>query len=459
MKIFPFLLILILIFQIQSQQQQTQNTNVQQNPQQETPNSNAQQNPQQQQIQNNNAQQNPQQQKNETQNNVQKQPNPINETKSNDPKSDTSQQKNETQNNSQQLTNANNDNKSNPQQNTSTNNQQNNNNDLNQNTTHQKELSEEKKKAQEKLKQIINNLNISTNADIKNKTKEKPFNLTESLIDFFIETFGNKTNRNNTEKKDKNDTKANVNEEIENRRKEYEMQQKLLQERDRKRREEFEARKQAEMIRLENKKKEEMKKREQQERRNFENKISNTTFDEIIQISLERGETETLYLDLNAFQRIKMAVILTDEEEKCTFVFSGPNSRGRTSPMYKVNNKNYLFYEYETVRKGEYIIEITNKGSKENEIVFLLQENKEKKKDNINTEKIDKISLLLDNIDNNVNQLRIKKRIEIKQINSHNNKVNKYNTSMVTYSIIEIFTMIGVFIAQSYYISSMVKKI
>ena len=237
------------------------------------------------------------------------------------------------------------------------------------------------------------------------------------------------------------------------------MQQKLMQERDRKRREAFEARAQAEMIRIENQKKEQMKKKEQQERRHFENIISNTTFSEIIQISLERGETETLYLDLNAFQKIKIAVLLTDEEEKCSFVFSGPNSRGRTSALYKVNNKNYLYYEHETVRKGEYIIDITNKGSKENEFVFFLQENKEKKKDNINTEKIDKISLLLDNIDNNVNQLRNKKKIEIRQINSHTEKVQKYNQSIVTYSIIEILTMILVFIAQSYYISSIVNKI
>ena len=414
MKIFSFLFFLILIFEIQSQQQDTQKTE----PQQDT-----------------------QQQKNETQNNTQQQPNPNNDTKSN------------------------------TQQTNTTNNQQNNNSNLNQTKPEQKNATEVTKKLEEQLKQVINNLINSTNSNnteipkVDNKDKanekkaEKPFNLTESLINFFVETFGNKSKTNDSEKKEKNDSKARINEEVEKRRREYEMQQRLMQERDRRRREAFEARAQAEMIRIENQKKEEMKKKEQQERRHFENIISNTTFSEIIQISLERGETETLYLDLNAFQKIKMAVVLTDEEEKCSFVFSGPNSRGRTSALYKVNNKKYLYYEYETVRKGEYIIEITNKGSKENEFVFLLQENKEKKKDNINTEKIDKISLLLDNIDNNVNQLRNKKKIEIKQINSHNEKVQKYNQSIITYSLIEILTMILVFIAQSYYISSIVNKI
>ena len=74
-------------------------------------------------------------------------------------------------------------------------------------------------------------------------------------------------------------------------------------------------------------------------------------------------------------------------------------------------------------------------------------------------EKIDKISLLLNNIDNNINQLRYKKKIEVLKINTHNEKVEENNKYIVIYSIIEIFTMIIVFISQSYYISSLVKKI
>ena len=64
----------------------------------------------------------------------------------------------------------------------------------------------------------------------------------------------------------------------------------------------------------------------------------------------------------------------------------------------------------------------------------------------------------MNNIDNNVNQLRNKKKIEIRQVNSHNDKVDNNNKSIVIYSIIEIFTMIIIFIAQSYYISSFVAK-
>ena len=56
--------------------------------------------------------------------------------------------------------------------------------------------------------------------------------------------------------------------------------------------------------------------------------------------------------------------------------------------------------------------------------------------------------MLLTNIDNNINQLRTKKKFEIRQISSHNEKVISNNKSIVIYSIIEIFTMIIIFIAQ-----------
>ncbi len=73
------------------------------------------------------------------------------------------------------------------------------------------------------------------------KPKEKPFNLTESLINFFQETFGNNTdNKNKTKDLEKEKSAAKM-EEI-RRRREAEMEQKVIQERERKRREEFEAR-------------------------------------------------------------------------------------------------------------------------------------------------------------------------------------------------------------------------
>ena len=421
MKLFSFLLLLIISIEILSQQQ----NNTQKEPQSNNTNQQKKE-----EVKNNTQQKkeepknNTQQINNESKNNTKQNINPENNTKNEQSKNNTAKQE--------------------PKNTTTQNNQQANQTQLNQNNS--------------KIQQ--NSTNLNTNGTIneteKMKTKEKLekiFNLTESLIKFFQKNFGNNT-ENNTKA---SNVSAEDMEQI--KRNQEEQGKRLIQERDRQRREYMESRAKAELIKLENKKKEEKRKKEQEERIKFERIMSNITFEESIQISLAKGETETLYLDLNSFVKLKMAIVLADEEEKVNFVLSGPNSYGRTTVLYKVYDKNYLFYEYETLRKGEYMIEITNRGKDDNELVVLLNEQKQKKKDNIDTEKIDKISMWLNNIDNNVNQLRNKKKMEIRQVNSHNDKVNKNNRSIVYYSIIEIFTMIIVFFAQSYYISSLVTKL
>ena len=287
------------------------------------------------------------------------------------------------------------------------------------------------------------------------KKDEKPFNLTESLINFFMETFGNKNNKtNDTEQKDDDE------DEKQRQIREQEKIKKLTEERERKRKEEQEKNAKLEKIKIENDKKKEKLKKFEEDHNNFIKIISNNTFEEVIQINLEKGEKETLYMDLESFSKIKLAVAVSDkeQEEKINFFFSGPNARGRTSVLYQLYGKNFLFWEYETLRKGEYFAEIINKGTKDNEIYFLFN-NQNKKKDVLNTEKIDKISMLLNNIDTNINQLRNKKKIEIKQVNSHNDKVTNNNKWIVYYSIIEIITMIMVFMIQSCYINSLVNKV
>ena len=317
---------------------------------------------------------------------------------------------------------------------------------INKNGTENKNNNDTKKVEdnKNKLKQGI----IKEDKD-KDKTKEeKPFNLTESLINFFKETFGKKDNETNTDSE----------EEKQRKKMEEEKQKKLIEERDRKRKEE---QAKIEKIQMEEKKKQEKKEKQLNERLDFMKLLSNNSFDEVIQINLLKGEKEKLYMDLEGFTKIRIAIMVTDTEpeEKINFFFSGPNSRGRTAVIYQLYNKNYLFWNYETLRKGEFFAEIVNKGTKENEIYFLLNTEGEKKKDRLNPEKLDKISLLLNEIDSNVNQLRNKKKIEIKQVNSHNDKVNENNKWIIIYSIIEIFTMIMVFVIQSCYINSLVNKV
>ena len=301
------------------------------------------------------------------------------------------------------------------------------------------------------IKEIKKNTNLTQNI----KKREKAFNLTESLNQFFNEVLkeekkeNNQSDINNTEEAQKN------NEQI---KKKEEERIKMDLER-KKRREIFEARDKAQLIKLENEKKEIKRKKEQEERAKFDNILSNTTFKENLIISLEKGETESLFLYLNSFIKVKMAIVLTDKEEKINFAIFGPNAKGNISKLYKVKDKNYLFFEFETLRKGEYIFKIKNRENKEVELMVFVNTNIEKKKDMIKPEKIDKISMMLNDIDNNIKQLRNKKRIQIAQVNSHNEKVDKNNRYIVIYSIIEIFTMIIVFIAQSYYISSMLSKV
>ena len=272
---------------------------------------------------------------------------------------------------------------------------------------------------------------------------------TPYILNFFKETFGSKDNNSETESE----------EEKQRKKAEEEKKKKLMEEKEKKMKEE---QAKLEKIQIEEKKKKEKEEKFSAERNEFIKMLTNNSFEEDIQLNLLKGEKETLYLDLEAFTKIKIAVMVTDQEqeEKLNFFFSGPNSRGRTAVIYQIYNKNYLFWEYETLRKGEFIAEITNKGTKENEIFFLLNIEKDgKKKDRIDVEKLDKISMLLNEIDNNVNQLRNKKKIEIKQVNSHNKKVTTNNKWIVYYSIIEIFTMIMVFGIQSCYINSLVNKV
>ena len=324
------------------------------------------------------------------------------------------------------------------------------------NTTAQKEVNKPK---------VPENKNQKGKEDEKNKLKEgvikkdeeKPFNLTESLINFFEEMFGSKKNDSNTSQTS-NEVIDTEDDKI-RKKMEEEKKKKLEEERDRKRKEEKEKAAKLEKVKIEEQKKKEKQKKFLNERYEFMKLVANTTFEEVVQINLQKGEKETLYLDLESFTKIKIIVFTLDseEEEKFNLFVSGPNARGRTSIIYQLFNKNQILWDYETLRKGEYLIEIVNKGTKENEFYLHLSKG-DKKKDNINPEKIDKISMLLNEIDINVNQLRNKKKIEIKQVNSHNYKVTDNNKWIVIYSIIEICTMIMIFLIQSCYINSLVTK-
>ena len=294
-----------------------------------------------------------------------------------------------------------------------------------------------------------------TSNDPLQMTASGPLNLTEALINFYNQNLKNGTNNiGNTgdEKRDKlvQENMKKFKEEMEKHMKEQEIQKKANAH--------FESRRKAEMIRIEKEKIEMQQKKEAEEREKFEDELINTTFSENFNLMLDRGEKEKLYLDLELDQNIVMAFFVSDQEEKIKLTIYGPDTRGRMVSLFKLYKRNYFFIRFNAKRKGEYIVELLNAGSKENEINFFINENVDKK-DLLNADKIDKISLLLRDIKKDINKLKRKKKNEITLVNSHNDKVNKNNKSIVVYSIIEIITMIFIFVGQSYYIRSIVKTL
>jgi len=315
--------------------------------------------------------------------------------------------------------------------------------------------------------QVNSNINKTEAQNTKNtkQNKEedkKKFNLTESLINFYNEIMdiNNKTNSNETKKniEDKNQKQNEENEHMRIYREQYERRMREQNERIKKA-QEYEIKRQAEIVRIEKERIEQAKKKEQAEREEFQQKMIDSNFNEVIQIYLEKNEKDYLYFDLDSHQKIVIAFFLNDEEEKINFLFTGPDYRGSNIEFSRFIRKNFLFFEFEAPRKGEYIAELNNRGTKENEIIFAVNEKYDKKTDVLKSDNIDKISLLLNNIDNNVNQLRNNKRIEINKLNAHNQRVNQNNKSIVFYSILEVITMMGVFIGQSYYINSIVSNL
>ena len=73
--------------------------------------------------------------------------------------------------------------------------------------------------------------------------------------------------------------------------------------------------------------------------------------------------------------------------------------------------------------------------------------------------KLDKITDYLNEIDEKINKMRMKQNIINKKTDAHNESVNKHNKEILIYSIVEVGTMVLIFVAQLFYIKSKVDKI
>ena len=318
-------------------------------------------------------------------------------------------------------------------------NQQNNNTNINQQINeNDKTINNTDNKESDK----INNTSI-INPE-KNKTEEKEFNLTESLINFFNEMFGssNKTNDTKTEEQ-----------KLEEKRKEEQKKQ-----------EEENKRKILEQLNLE-KQKEEQKKREkklqlEREREEFEKKIENISISEFINLYLESKRGELLFHNTTKPCEIKIIFMLTDTEKNIHMTFSGPNGKGGSSLIQSFRNKNFLYYTYDAKYVGQYTFYLNNfHNPDETEVIFAVADDSKKTEEKLEKKKIDKISEYLGDIDAMTNTLSLKQNLVNRKTDKHNQSVDKHNKKIMIYSIIEVVTMIVVFILQTCYIKKIVGKI
>lgn len=280
--------------------------------------------------------------------------------------------------------------------------------------------------------------------DEKNSTEKNEFNLTAALITFFQEMFGssNTTNETKTEEEKKLEEKKK-----EEQKKEEENKRKIL-----------------EQIQIE-KQKAENKAREkrlqlEKEREEFEKKIENISVSEFTNLYLEPKSGELLYHNTTRPCQIKIIFLLTDSEKTIHLTFNGPNARGNSGLIQSFRQKNFLYYIYDAKFVGQYTFYLNNfHNSDETEVIFAVSDDSRKSEDKLEKKKIDKISGYLKEIDNKINTMSTKQNIINRKTETHNKSVNKHNKKILIYAIIEVITMIIVFLLQTCYIKKIVEKI
>ena len=285
---------------------------------------------------------------------------------------------------------------------------------------------------------IVNNTGILN--DQKNNTAKKEFNLTESLIKFFNEMFGssNTTNKTKTEEEKKKEEQKKI---------EEENKRKILEQLN------------IEKEKIEKKKRESKLKREK-EREEFEKKIENISVSDFTNLNLEAKSGEMLYHNTTKPCKLTIVFILTDADKTIHFVFNGPNGKGGSSLIQSFRHKNFLYYTYDAKNVGQYTFYLNNYlSSEETEVVFAVDDDSKKSENKLKKQNIDKISGYLSEIDMKINTMHLKQNLVNRKTDKHNQSINRHNKKIMIYSIIEVVTMIAVFILQTCYIKRIVEKI
>ena len=116
------------------------------------------------------------------------------------------------------------------------------------------------------------------------------------------------------------------------------------------------------------------------------------------------------------------------------------------------------YLEYDVKNTGLYTFYLNNyHNSDDSEVNFAI--NLGQPSDKLGAKKLDKISGILHDIKENVNNMRTKQGLINKKTQAHNDSVNRHNSEILIYSIIEVFVLIAVFVAQTIYIKKLINKV
>ena len=195
------------------------------------------------------------------------------------------------------------------------------------------------------------------------------------------------------------------------------------------------------------------------DRLQWEEQVSNFSFSNFVTLRIESGEGETLYEEITEPTIMRFAFMVNHPTKKIDFSFIGPTKDGMNGTIAKAKEKNYFFFEFNAEIPGLYTFYINNKKYKSKaKVTFAFNAYKAEDKI-IDSDKLDNLSQRLNNIDSKMGDLRLKANMVVKKVEGHNRSVVKHNRTIVIFTIIEVATMILIFIFQSVYISKLFIKV
>ena len=189
------------------------------------------------------------------------------------------------------------------------------------------------------------------------------------------------------------------------------------------------------------------------EKEQFEKQIEVFTLGEFTTFEIPPKRGEYIYYQILNPCIMTFAFYLSDIEKYISLGCKGPKT------FLNFTHKNFLFYEYKIEEKGRYQFYLNNEENEEKiEVSFAIKDSWNKD-ETIGSKKLDKITEYIEDMDTQINKIRLKQNVINKKTDAHNDGVNKHNKSILINSFIEVFTMIFILVMQLLYIKKNIDKI